>query len=133
MIDLADLQWWQALLALAAALGLSPAPWILGLALGRIQFAGPAQREHEARVNDLKEQHARELASQAAYHSTIIGGKDERYGDLLESREGYKAATVIERNRAEKVTDALAEYSELGKLAVHALNSLEVATKEAGK
>ena len=130
IVDLANLQAWQVIVGLVGVLGLSPAPWILGLALGRIQFSGPAQREADARVSDLKEQHARELASQAAYHAGIITAKDDRYADLLESRDGYKAATVIERERAAKLADALSEYSAMGKLVVHTIKSLQQAASE---
>lgn len=132
LIDLANLEWWQTLVAIAAALGLSPAPWILGLALGRIQFAAPAERETDKRIADLKEAHALELKNLTAYHEGILKGKDERYADVKESRDGYKAATVIERERADKVTDTLAEFGELGKLAVHALAALDEVAKERG-
>lgn len=125
LLDIANLDWWQALVTLLGVLGLSPAPWILGLALGRIQFSAPADRTYAARLGDLKEQHALEVANLVAYHLSIINGKDEHYAELKESRDGYRAATVTERERADKVSDALAEFGELGKLAVHALTALD--------
>lgn len=132
LIDLADLSWWQTLVAIAAALGLSPAPWILGLSLGRIQFSRPASIEHNERIADLKESHALGLKNLVAYHDGILKGRDDRYADVKESRDGYKAATVVERQRADKVTDALAEFGELGKLAVHALTAIDDAVKDSG-
>jgi len=130
LVDLAALDWWQALAAILVALGLSPAPWILGLAVGRLQFAGPAAREHDERIADLKAQHALEVGNLTTYHLSIIGGKDERYAELRESRDGFRAATRIERERADKVTSTLAEFGELGKLAVHALTAIDEAAKD---
>lgn len=130
IVDLANLEWWQTLVGIVGVLGLSPAPWILGLATGKIQFTTPAALEHDKRIADLKDAHALQLASLAAYHDGITRAKDDRYADVKESRDGYRAATVVERERANKVTDTLAEFGELGRLAVHALTALDEVAKD---
>lgn len=129
-VDLANLEWWQALIGILGALGLSPAPWILGLATGRIQFAGPAQAVFDARVADLKAQHADAVAALTTYHNTVLEGQAARYAELKESRDYYRTARVEERDRADKVTDQLAEVAELARLAVHAIESLDEASKD---
>lgn len=129
MIDLADLQWWQAFAAIVGALGLSPAPWILGLALGRIQFAKPAREDYEQRIEDLKTSHVAAIAALAAHHAEVVAGKDERAADLRASRDYYRDARNVERDRADKATDQLAEGLELMRLNAHLLESFDEATK----
>lgn len=130
LIDLANLEWWQTLIGILGVLGLSPAPWLLGMATGKIQFTAPAAVQAEKRVSDIKEANVEQVKSLVLYHDGIIKAKDDRYADLLESRNGYKAAVVVERDRAEKSTEMLGDFTELGKLAIHALTALDEAVRE---
>lgn len=111
-----QLEWWQAVVAIIGVLGLSPAPWLLGLANNRIQFTRAADAAH-----------ARELAAQSGYHAAILQEKDKAYGELKESQVGYKTATKIERERANKATDALGDVATTLEVVVHLLNSLDEA------
>ncbi|MDQ2690357.1 MAG: hypothetical protein M3Y29_08805 [Chloroflexota bacterium] len=111
-------------------LGLSPAPWILGLALGRIQFSAPARAVFDERVADLKAQHAEAVKALTTYHAEVLAERDERYGELKESRDYYREARIVERDRADKVTDQLAEALELARLNTHLLESLDEAAKD---
>lgn len=131
LIDLADLEWWQALATLIAALGLSPAPWLIGMALGRIQFSAPARAVYDERVADLKTQHADAVKALTTYHAEVLAERDERYDELRTSRDYYREARIVERDRADKVTDQLAEALELARLNTHLLQSLDEATKDA--
>lgn len=133
MIDLGNLEWWQAFIGIVAALGLSPAPWILGLAIGRIQFTAPAERITEKRIADLKSAHAAETAELVRHHAELADEKDARYGELKESRDYYRDARIVERDRADKVTDSLAEALELARLNAHLLESLDETAKDGTK
>ena len=77
--------------------------------------------QHEARVADLKGFHERELA-----------GKDERIDALDESRRYWRDAAESQRSRADKVTDMLGEFTELGRLSVHALTAIDEAATRGG-
>lgn len=70
--------------------------------------------QHLRRVADLNEHHARELAE-----------KDARIADIRESRDGYKEAARIERERADKATDSVGEMSEAVESVLHVLQSLD--------
>lgn len=141
-LDLLNLEAWQAFVGIIVALGLSPAPWILGLALGRIQFTGPAERNYTARTDELKEAHKREVDSikQSAreqllgaveHHSNLIAEKDARYAELKDSRDYYRKARIEERDRADAATEQLLDSVEVAKASMQALTALDEAAKDA--
>jgi hypothetical protein len=130
LIDIADLQWWQTLVAIIGVLGLSPAPWLIGMAFGRIQFSKPAQQAYDARVADLKSQHAEAITALTTYHSGVLEEKDARYAELKESRDYYRTARIEERDRADKATEQLMEVTELTKLTVRTIQSLGEASED---
>ncbi len=129
LVDLANLEWWQTLIGIAVGLGLSPAPWLLGMAFGRIQFSAPARATYDERVADLKAQHADAVKALTTYHAEVLTERDGRYAELKQSRDYYREARIVERDRADKVTDQLAEALELARLNTHLLQSLDEATK----
>lgn len=88
-----DLEWWQTLAAVVGALGLSPAPWIFGLALGRLQFSAPAERAYNARL------------------SANDAGWQRSYDELKESRDTYREAWENERDGRAAATVQLAEVT----------------------
>ena len=122
MVDLANLQWWQALIGLITVLGLSPAPWLLGLASGKIQFSAPAQKTYTERIQDLDEHHKHVEAIQV-----------ERYADLKESRNYYRDAFNTEHDRANKATETVAEVLDAIKATNHVMSSITIAAEEVAK
>jgi hypothetical protein len=125
VIDMIDLQWWQSAAVILGALGLSPAPWILGLALGRIQFTAPATRAFEARVADLKESHAQAIAELVKHQSDIETGWNRGYAELKDSRDYYRDARIDEAKARREATDQLtAVASEAAKIAAIALATI---------
>lgn len=131
LIDLANLQWWQALIGIAGVLGLSPAPWLLGMARGKIQFTGLAQAEHQARTDDLKAHHAAAVAELVRHYEAELKSAGRQLDEMRESRDYYRAARLEEVKAREALTEQLVESTEVGRLAVHALQSLEVVAREA--
>lgn len=151
-IVLPGFDWWQGLVILIGALGLSPAPWILGLAFNRIQFTKTATELHDQRVAELKEGHARELdaakasaavavttATNAAvtaidmatkHHQELSAAKDAAYAEMRQSRDYYREARLAEQARANAATDQLADMAELAKANLQALRALDEVVKE---
>jgi len=76
-------------------------------------------------------QHARRVADIEAAHRAVMVERDARYQELKESRNYYREARIVERDRADKVTDQLAEALELARLNTQLLQSLNEATREA--
>jgi hypothetical protein len=130
IIDLANLEWWQTLFAIVGALGLSPAPWILGLAFGRIQFAGPAKTAYDQRVADLKEQHATSTAAAAAYYADQLSVRDGRIAELKTSLDKLGEARNVERNRADNATAMLGRAVDAVEVSNHLLESLSEAAEK---
>lgn len=139
-VDLLNIEWWQGVIGLIVLLGLSPAPWILGLALGRIQFSGPSQRAYDERVADLKAAHARELetttktatdaiAETVRHHNDLTAVQAARYAELERSRDYYRTARLAEADRADRATDQLVEVVEIAKASAQALHALDEAVK----
>ena len=119
VVDLANLQWWQALIGLITVLGLSPAPWLLGLASGKIQFSAPAQKTYSERIQDMDE-----------HHKQVEGIQAERYADLKESRNYYRDAFNTEHDRANKATETVAEVLDAIKATNHVMSSINIAAEE---
>lgn len=119
VVDLANLQWWQALIGLITVLGLSPAPWLLGLASGKIQFSAPAQKTYAERIQDMDE-----------HHKQVEGIQAERYADLRESRNYYRDAFNTEHDRANKATETVAEVLDAIKATNHVMSSITQAAEE---
>jgi hypothetical protein len=141
VIDLLDLQWWQLLLGITAAAGLSPAPWLLGLARNKIQFTGPADAAHQKQLAEAEEAHDRELAARdaasdrerqalIAYHATLDAAKDQRYADLEVANQRNIEAAEAQRVRADTVTEALTESSQALKMTSHILQELKRSAEE---
>lgn len=140
IVDLADLQWWQALLAIIGILGLSPAPWLLGVATGKIQFTAPAQKNFDERVAELKaslaltlsekdsthEKFTRELV---AHHEDLQQRDAEKYAEMKASRDGYRIATKEQRERADRATETAAQAVEAVQTTNHLLASLKVVSE----
>lgn len=125
-----DLAWWQGAVAILAALGLSPAPWLIGLATNRLQFTGPAAAAYEARVAELTRAHAAAIAEIVAHHARLIDVKDTQYSEMKESRNYYRAARLAEVDRADKATDQLAGVVEVVKANVQLLDAFDKAVQE---
>lgn len=70
--------------------------------------------QHARRVHDLTEHHRREREE-----------KDSRIAEIRESRDGWKEATRIERDRADKVTASFGEMSAAVTGMLHVLESLD--------
>ena len=79
LLDVANLQWWQTLVGVLGIAGLSPAPWLLGLATGRIQFSAPARTDFEAQKKEMREAHERELTSRDRQSEMLLNLGAERY------------------------------------------------------
>lgn len=70
--------------------------------------------QHLRRIQDLVEHHKREQEE-----------KDKRAADLRESRDGWKEATRIERERADKATASVGEMAGVMEDILHVLQSLD--------
>lgn len=142
IVDLANLEAWQGFVALLGVLGLSPAPWLLGMALNRIQFTAPAEKAYAERTTELKEAHAitvdnlkaahsAAIAEIVNHHAQLVAVKDTQYAELKESRNYYRQARLAEADRADKATDQLAEVVEVVKANVQLLDAFDKAVQEA--
>lgn len=122
-IDVTNLQAWQVLVAIAGALGLSCAPWLLGLAADRVGFTKPMRAEF-----------ARQLAAKDTVHEDAMKERDRHWATVLEMQQAryadLEAANVIERDRADRATGALVEMTEVVRASTHALNSLNQVARE---
>ena len=131
VIDLLNLQWWQTLIGIIGLLGLSPAPWLLGLAAGRIQFTAAAEARHQRELAAQTKRHEREMEAQRQYHADVLASRDQRYSDLqgtlAKSREGQD----LLREQNEKLTDALVDSTEVLKVTNHALVEFNEIAKQA--
>lgn len=70
--------------------------------------------QHLRRVGDLVEHHQREIAE-----------KDARIADIRDSRDGYKEAARVERERADKATASVGEMAEVIENMLYVLRSLD--------
>lgn len=133
VVDLLNLQWWQGLIAIAGVVGLSPAPWLLGMARDRIAFTAPMRADYDARVADLKEGHARAVAELVAHHQALIAEKDAAYTELKTSRDYYRDARLVEKARNDELTDQLVESVELARTGFQVLRAFDKAAETKGE
>jgi hypothetical protein len=122
-VDLLNLQWWQTLIVILGLLGLSPAPWLLGLAAGRIQFSAPARKDFERQMSVAETAHEKALTEKDRHYQALIEFLQTRYSDL-------EAANKIEKERADQLTDAAFEMTDVVRASTHALNSLNQVARE---
>lgn len=71
-------------------------------------------------------QHTRRTADLASHHVRELAEKDLRIADIRESRNGYKEAARIERDRADRATDSVREIAETTKAVLRVLQSLDL-------
>jgi hypothetical protein len=141
IIEVPQLEWWQGFVAILISvvgilgvLGLSPAPWLLGLAAGRLQFTAPAKALYDARVQDIKDAATLVLTETTAHHDQLEAIAAERYSDLKESRNYYRDASRIDRERADKATATVAEVLDVVKATNHLMTALnEVSQSRKGE
>lgn len=100
----------------------------LGLLSLAVLFASDriiTKGQHLRRVDDLKAAQTAEIAALKAHHAELVVEKDDHYEEMKGSRDYYRQARLEERDRAETVTDALAELAgEYAKVTNHLLESL---------
>lgn len=130
VIDLLDIQWWQAAVAIIVGLGLSPAPWILGLAVGRIQFTRVANEAHQRELDARKEAFYAQLAARDKYHADLMDQEKQRYADLEKINEKNAEAAEEQRRRADSMTDALVDATEAIRAGNHIINEFTRAARE---
>jgi hypothetical protein len=130
IIDFTNLQWWQTAIGLLGVLGLSPAPWLLGLAAGKIQFSGPARRDFERQLVDKDAAHQRELDAKDAYYRALLAGKDERYAELQKANDANREAARRHEERADNLTEAVLEVAEIVQQNTHVVESFDQVTRE---
>ena len=119
VLNLLDLQWWQTLVIVLGAAGLSPAPWILGLATHRIQFTAAAEANYEKRV-----------AEHAEHYDALVAVKDQRYADLEAAAQKNERALELEKERADTAMGALVKSTEVAEMTVHVIQELRQAAQE---
>lgn len=130
VIDLLDLQWWQGLVAIIGILGLSPAPWLLGLVSGKIQFTGRADLAHQRELTARSEAFDREKAALVAYHTDVLAARDQRYADLQAAKTAIEDAYELQRKRSEQMADALTDSTEVLRVTNHVLVEFTKAARE---
>lgn len=121
--NLLDIQWWQAFIGLLVLLGLSPAPWILGLAVGRIQFTKTAEEAHQRELAAREKGWTEERSALVAYHESLTAERQQRYSDLQVAHEQ-------QRLRADTMTDALAESTAVIRSVGRVMDEITNAAKE---
>lgn len=118
-IDLLDLQWWQILVGILGVLGFSPAPWILGLATNKLQFTSTAEANFALRAQEMR-----------THYDALAAEKDKAYTALEGTVAKVEQAGAIDRQTAAISTEALAESTEVTKMAIHVVNELRQAAQE---
>lgn len=118
-IDLLDLQWWQVIVGLIGILGFSPAPWILGLATNKLQFTSTADANYALRSQEMRDN-----------YEALVTEKEARYTDLKAAAQRTEQAGAIDRQTAATATEALAESTEVTKMAIHVVQELRQAAQE---
>lgn len=119
-VDLLNLQWWQAIIALIVALGISPAPWITALAAGRLLFRADLERQ----LAKSDTEHEKALAQQKDFYDALLADRKERYDDLVAANNANAQAAARGQERADELTDTLLEFGGLVEANNHFLASL---------
>lgn len=106
-----------------------------GLGVGALAVLFASDRvltkgQHLRRVADITTANSLAIAELGKHYEELAASKDEAYRELKESRDYYRDARIEERNRADKVTDQLAEVAELARLTTHLLTSFDEAAKD---
>ena len=122
MVDLLDVQWWQGIIGIIVLLGLSPAPWILGLAVGRIQFTKASDAAHARELAAREKGWSEEKAALENYHVALTAERQQRYSDLQVAHEQ-------QRVRADTMTTALAESTAVITSVGHIMHEITNAAK----
>lgn len=136
-----SLEWWQSLAIILGALGLSPAPWLLGMAAGKIQFTAVAAAAHQRELEAKNEAHTRELAARDlshsremsakdSYHEALMTGQKERYATLELSNEANRLAAEKQQARADELTDAVFGIVEVVRASSHVISAVNEVTQE---
>ncbi len=118
-VDLLDLQWWQILVGILGVVGFSPAPWILGLATNKLQFTVTADANYEKRAQEMRDN-----------YDALVAVKDQRYADLEAAMVKLEQAAATDKQTAAVVSEALAESTDVAKMAIHVVEELRQAAQE---
>jgi hypothetical protein len=121
----------------AVVSGVGVAAFVMAILTDRLMTKG----QHDRRVADiiiardkivtaLEAAHAAAIAELVRHHDNLAAVKELAYNELKASRDYYRQARLEERDRADKVTDQLAEVAELAKLTTHLLSSLDEVAKD---
>lgn len=129
-LSIPNLEWWQALALLVAGLGLSPAPWILGLSVGRIQFTAVATAAHERELKKQELNHAAQMAAQREYHERVLATEKERYAALEQANNQNKLAAEKQQARADQLTDAAFSMVEVIQANSHIIGAVNKVTEK---
>lgn len=127
VIDIFDMQWWQAIGAFAVLLGLSPAPWITALATGRLLF----RADLEARLAERDKAYVELSASKDREHAAILAEREARYADQKRASDVNALAADTERKRADGLTEAVLEVVEVVRGNNHLIGSVVEVAREA--
>lgn len=125
-VDLANLQWWQTLIGVAGALGLSPIPWITALARGLLLWRSDFERQLAAKDKE----HAKVVAQIEKNYEALRKLDAERYGELKETNALNVAVAQQERQRADDLTESvMGGVGTVLEANVHALGSFHKAAE----
>lgn len=80
--------------------------------------------QHLRRIQDLVKAHELRVADLLAHHDRERAEKDKRIADISASRDGWKEAARIERERADKATAAVGDMADSLTGIQHVLESL---------
>lgn len=113
ILDVSQIQPWMVVLggiaSFLGALGLSPAPWLLGLATGKIQFTSQANAAHQRELDARDEAHEKEVSNLKQYHKDVFDTQVQRYADLTAAKDLIDEALEKQTARANTANDALAQ------------------------
>lgn len=140
-VDLANLDWWSKAIILVGTLGLSPAPWLAGLAAGRLQFSGVARKDferqlaeqakgYERQLSDQDAAHAREIQALTDQSAALMDIHRERYAESEAARKLNAKAAEVERERADQATGKLVDIIPVVRSVQHFMESQFEAARE---